>query len=284
MKVNKASLVNMLKRTQRFQNVGGRSVAQVNGCQLMPQVDDGEVRTLSLVRDGKTSLSSFSAALEEGEMHYSNPIPVPDIDVLLGVLASHGSTVSIRHDIPNNKILVSSGKKKTILTASMNGLVFPHSSDTITEWSSKSAQLGDKFQFADGLFKGYQMQDGSIHEPFLTLSVDGNELHEALRADNMNGQRLNRYRFSFSDEGLIIGVGEEMKGFTETKFDDFAMSTFDEEHWFAWDFEGGLENVLANVNGTVFLSFLDFREYGQGIRMVINMGQFGWVYQAGVLA
>lgn len=281
MQIKKAPLVNMLKRTQRYQNVGGRSIAQVSGCQLA--VADGQAYTLSLVRDGKTSISNFS--VEADESSSSSPIPVPDIDVLLGVLSNHGSTLTIKHNIPENKIVVSSGKKKTTLVASLNGLVFPHSSDTITEWSNKSKTLSDKFQWDDDEgFIGYKMGSGDTLSPFLKLELDANELHEALRADNINGQRLNRYRFSFSDEGLIIGVGEEMKGFTETKFNHFT-GEFTKDAWFQWDYEGGLENVLANVNGNAELYFLDFREYGQGISMLIKLpANMGWCYQAGVLA
>jgi len=293
MQVKKQQLVNMLKRTQRYQNVGGRSVPQVSGCQLA--VDGTQAYTLSLVRDGKTSLSNFAVELDSEQNINANPIPVPDIDVFLGVLANHGSTVSITHDAANNKILVKSGKKQTTLVASLNGLVFPHSSDTITEWSKKSNDLSKKFHWTlfnegDPVFIGYQMSNGDRLEPFIRMAIDANELHEALRADNINGQRLNRYKFTFDEKGLTVGVGEEMKGFTTTLFDgsgvpQIPQSTDDKESHFEWSYEGGLENVLANVNGDAILYFLDFREYGQGISMVIKLpAGMGWCYQAGILA
>lgn len=290
MQIKKQPLVNMLKRTQRYQNVGGRSVAQVSGCQL--SVDGGRAYTLSLVRDGKTSLSNFAVEADQTHNPKSYPIPVPDIDVLLGVLANHGSTLTITHDIPANKIVVSSGKKKTTLVASLNGLVFPHSQDTITEWSNKSNALSEKFHwtlFEEGnpTFLGYQMASGDRLEPFVRMSVDANELHEALRADNINGQRLNRYKFTYDEKGLTVGVGEEMKGFTTTLFDGAGIPNEDEhsDNHFEWSYEGGLENVLSNVNGDAILHFLDFREYGQGISMVIQLpAGMGWCYQAGILA
>ena len=50
-----------------------------------------------------------------------------------------------------------------------------------------------------------------------------------------------------------------------------------------WDFEGGLENVLAGLSGDILINILDFTKEGQGMRLVIDLNAHGFVYQAGVI-
>lgn len=271
MKIDTRLLTSLLKRTQRQQCVGGKPQNQVTACVL--RVSSDQAMTTSLVRDGKTSLSSF---IIPAEATNAVELPLPDIDRVLGVLSSHSSPVSIKHE--DDRLIFKSGKKTTRLTASFNGLAFPHSSDTVTAWQDKSLGLASRFEFDDKHFVGYRMADKSVRQPFFNWTVDANELFEALRCDNMNGQKLNRYTFATEKGKVRIGVGEEMKGFTYTDFDgDETVEAFE------WTFEGGLDNVLAGIGGNISIHFLDFREEKQGIRMVINLEERGWVYQAGVL-
>tara|TARA_Y100000004_G_C8609233_1_gene283979 strand:- start:191 stop:508 length:318 start_codon:yes stop_codon:yes gene_type:complete len=105
----------------------------------------------------------------------------------------------------------------------------------------------------------------------------------------MNGQKFNRYQIAFdsASKTFRVGVGTEIKGFTIVDFpcenDDFLTVRVDDAD-FDWNFNGGLENVLKGLGGNVVIHFLDFRKENQGIRMVIEMANAGWVYQAGVLA
>ena len=77
----------------------------------------------------------------------------------------------------------------------------------------------------------------------------------------------------------MLCVGAELKGQTET-----ILKSIDEMDDWSWTFEGGLDNVVANMTDTIILQFLDFREEKQGIRLVLWMnGCKSWVFQAGVV-
>lgn len=276
-KIDTRLLIGMLNRTKRVQCVGGKPQPQVTAC-VLSAIDD-ELSTTSLVRDGKTSLSVFSIPTEAMGRDRED-IPVPDIDRVLGVLGSHSSPVKIEYD--NNKLIFSSGKKKTRLTASLNGRAFPHSSETILEWGQKSDELCSKFVWKDG-FMHYSMANGKVREPSYRWQVDANELFEALRCDNMNGQKLNRYTVSIRDSIIRVGVGEELKGFTVVEFNNTKSDLDSQKFEMDWDFEGGLDNVLAGISGDIDIYILDFTAEKQGMRLVIDLGERGFVYQAGVI-
>tara|TARA_Y100000593_G_scaffold70958_1_gene130214 strand:+ start:30731 stop:31543 length:813 start_codon:yes stop_codon:yes gene_type:complete len=267
--VNGNELTKLLKATQRKQNINGKPISQVVSCVLV--VGKNTLSTTSLVRDGKTSLSHFSIPCES-----SGPagIPVPDIDRLLGVLKYHGNTVSLEHDQKQDKLRIVSGKKQTTLKTNMGALAYPNSRDTISDWADKSEKLAKKITP-----QGYVMGDGTTQKPMFTIMLNGTDLFEALRCDAMNGQKLNRYTFSVESKNLMLSVGSELKGATES-----FLGSVDVDDW-SWSFEGGLDNVVADITETVCLHFYDFREHNQGIRMVLwlNHGK-SWVYQAGVVA
>ena len=268
-RVNGNELAWLLKATQRKQNVNGKPISQVSSCVLV--VGKTELTTTSLVRDGKTSLSHFSIPCEsEGPAG----IPVPDIDRLLGVLNYHGNTVNLEYDQKNDKLRIISNKKQTTLKTNMNALAYPNSRDTISDWADKSDKLAKKITF-----DGYLMSDGTKRKPILSVSLHSTELFEALRCDNMNRQKLNRYTFSVENNCLMLCVGSELKGQTET-----ILKSIDKMDDWSWSFEGGLDNIVANMTDTVILQFLDFREEKQGIRLVLWMnGCKSWVFQAGVV-
>lgn len=281
MKIDTRLFTSLLRRTQRTQCIAGKPQAQVIAC--MVEVDGDMASTTSIVRDGKTSLSLFNAPAQLTHNNQPETLPIPDIDRVLGVLSSHSSPLHLDYDTSAKRLIFKSGKKTTRLIASMGGLAFPHSSDTLTAWGQKSKQLSESFLFdGEAGFVGYKMQTGSTRTPHYIAQLDANEMFEALRCDNMNGQKLNRYTFAIEGNLIRIGVGEEMKGLTYTDFtnsgDIDASNT-----QFEWTFEGGLENVLSGISGDILINFLDFRPEGQGIRMVIDLGERGFVYQAGVL-
>lgn len=276
MKIDTSTLANLLRRTQRQQCVGGKPQSQVTSCLL--EIGDTTVSTTSLVRDGKTSLSKFVAPILESKGG-DHAIPIPDIPRVLGVLGSHSSPLTI-HTQPG-KIVFKSGSKTTTLTASADGLAFPHSQETILDWGSKSQSLSQRFVFdeTNKNFVGYQMADGTVRKPIYEWTVNSNRMYEILRCDNMNGQKLNRYIISVDDAGITVSVGDELKGHTTDRID---IAQPDQKP-FEWAFEGGLENVFAGMGGNCIIHFLDFREEKQGIRMVLDFGDCGFVYQAGVL-
>ena len=199
-KVECNDLVRLLRLTQRKQTVNGSQHDQVVSCVL--RVSGENLTTTSLVKDGVTSASHFVIptmyAPEHSEMD-SIEVPVSDIDKLLGVLNLHGGTVRLYHNL--GKLVVKSGKKQTTLASSIDSRAFPHSPTPLNEWEDKSNLIIEKLGE-----KGYVLKDGTEREAFYHHEIDSNELYEALRCDNINGQKLNRYAFTLDDEGAFSVV------------------------------------------------------------------------------
>lgn len=266
--ISNIGLTRLLELTKRPQVVAGKPQAQVIACIL--EFKDDRCTTTSLVRDGKTSLSHFGIPAEGEPGH----IAIPDIDRLLGVLKFHGSDLTL--DDSDGKLRIKSGNKQTTIIADHAGLAFPHSQETIGEWFNKSIGLAEQID-QNG---SYRMRDGSERKAFITWQVNATELFEAFRCDTMNGQRLNRYKLSYADDVITVSTGDELKGLTTTSFE--IATSEDIEAWEA-TFEGGLENVLKNLDGEIRLHFIDFRPEGQGIRLILDAWGDGYVFQASVL-
>tara|TARA_Y100001963_G_scaffold31837_1_gene43915 strand:+ start:13240 stop:14088 length:849 start_codon:yes stop_codon:yes gene_type:complete len=276
-------LERLLMMTKRECNVMGKPKAQVIACILTPEEGTPKrVRTTSLVRDGKTSVASFSV---RGEI--DSPIVIPDIDRVLGVLKGYRGQISIEN--LDGKIRfkgVNGTKKQTTLTANLKGLAFPHSKETIGEWHDKSCERAKVIDYK----KGYTLKDGSLREFMAVLKVSKKSLHHALECDNINGQKLNRYTFAFDGEGLlIITTGKELKGETQTEIKvEYVGET--PPPAFSATYEGGLENILKycdksdKLRPNMWLNFLDFRPENQGIPLVMGIGLSDFVYQAPVVS
>ena len=266
MKVATAALERLLKTTKRNQFVNGKEQPQVVSCILN---SGGEtVQTTSIVRDGKTSVAKFSIV---GDGFPAN-VPVPDIDRLLGALKFHGQTVTLT--VADNKLVVKSGNKTTTMSANSDGRAFPNTHTTIGEWEKNSQEKAKAIHE-----NTYVLQSGEKKKPFFTYKMDAENLFDALRCDEMNGQRLNRYRFILEDTNFKVIVGDHLKGQTEILLDDEIVSNI------TWDasFEGGLEYVLKHYNGKVRLSFFDFTKVGQGYRLVLTFDNEDFLLQASVL-
>ena len=266
MKVNRAALECALRTTKRNQFISGKEHPQVVSC-ILRAVGD-RVTTTSIVKDGKTSVARFSFA---GDGFPIN-IPVPDIDRLLGALKYHG--VEVKLDANDDKLVVRSGKKQTTMSANSDGRAFPNTQTTIAEWESNSIERADSLSQ-----NGYKMSDGEVRKPFYAISMDAEELFDALRCDEMNGQRMNRYTFDLKDDILKVVVGDHLKGRTEIVLSDDALCDTD----FTATFEGGLEYVLKHYNCPIDLHFYDFTPEGQGYRLCIWFTEDDFVFQAGVL-
>ena len=283
MEIDNGALQRLLRLTTRPQIVAGKPQDQVIATIL--RFGEDACSTTSLVRDGKTSLSRFAVpATGEGE------IPVPDIHRMLGVLKYHGSTVKLSLD--SGKLRVKSGSKQTSLLSDLGGLAFPHSTDTIGEWEQKSSLLAKQVDPV-GI---YTLRSGEKREAFLSWGVNATELYESLRCDAMNNQKLNRFTFELeirnNDSSLMTTTtGDGLKGLTSDEWEvDGTNSTENhpypnnrEGDGFVAIFEGGIDSVLKEMDGLVTLSFIDFTAEKQGIRLVLDCGGSGWVYQASVL-
>ena len=265
MTVSNTGLARLLELTKRPQVVAGKPQSQVSACIL--EFKDERCTTTSLVRDGKTSLSHFSIPAQ-GTGH----IAIPDIDRLLGVLKFHSADLTLTVD--GSKLRIKSGSKQTTIISDEGGLAFPHSTETIGEWFNKSLALAGQID-QNG---AYTMRDGSKRESFFSWAINSTELFEAFRCDNMNGQKLNRYALSYADKVMTVKTGDELKGQTDITFDIES-----DAEAFEATFEGGLENVLKNLDGEIRLHFIDFRPEGQGIRLILDAWGDGYVFQASIL-
>jgi len=268
MEMENSGLSRLLKLTQRKQYVNGKPMSQVHGCIL--QATKGIVSTTSLVRDGVSSLSRFSAVCDD-ERTATNPqgeqiatIPILDIDKLLGILSMHSTSVTLRYDGGKGKLQIKSGKKQTTIVTGGEGRAFTNSPTTLNDWEENSRKRATQIRQT-----GYYMNPphDEVRKPFATWIIESNDLYEALRCDSINGQRLNRYTFTAKDKVLSVAVGAEIKGRTEIQLGNVSENEGD---WEA-TFEGGLDNVFVHYTGKVILDFLDFRPEGQGIRMIARL-------------
>jgi hypothetical protein len=267
MMLPRKALEQLLMATLREQNINGKSQDQVAGCVLI--LSEGKVGTTSIVKDGKTSLSRFS--FEVGK-HEDESIPVPDIRRMLGVLKHHDKDyVKLTHD--TGKVLVKSKNKQTTLTGGLDAKAFANSQYTLDEWSKQALKRAE--QIIDG--KTYMTLDKQVIPPFFTAEVDANELYSALQCDGMNGQKLNRYKFSIKNNQFFVTVGGAFKGLTEVHLGDYTMDDFEAVY------EGGLENIAKHYSTKIKLRFFNFKDYGQGIRLLLAMENGDWVFQSGVL-
>ena len=264
-KVSTAALERLLKTTKRNQFVNGKEQPQVVSCILRSEGD--KVQTTSIVRDGKTSVGQFSI-MGDG---FNATVPVPDIDRLLGALKFHGQEVNL--DVAENKLVVKSKNKTTTMSANSDGRAFPNTHTTIGEWEKNSLERAKSVHE-----NTYVLSDGTRVSPFFTYSIDAENLFDALRCDEMNGQRLNRYRFILEDDDFKVVVGDHLKGQTEILLDNEVMSAPMDA-----SFEGGLEYVLKQYNGKVKISFFDFTGQAQGYRLLIRFANDDFLLQASVL-
>ena len=268
MKVGRKALEALLAATRREQSINGKVQPQVSSTVI--RYEDDIVSTTNIVKDGKTSLSRFSFKQEKAATD-SSAVPIPDIERMLGVLKYHGDMVTLT--FADGKVRVKSKNKQTTLTGGFDAKSYANSQHNLTQAADQAVQRSG--QIKDNV---YHLQDGGTVTPFYTVSLPSKEVYDAVRCDGINGQKLNRYKFASDGSTLTVSVGDVFKGMTTTTLvDDYAGRDFEAV------FEGGLENIFKHYSGDVKLSFLDFTEYGQGIRLIINFGNGDFVFQAGVL-
>tara|TARA_R110000824_G_scaffold118778_1_gene271145 strand:- start:652 stop:1458 length:807 start_codon:yes stop_codon:yes gene_type:complete len=268
MKVPRDLLLQLLAVTKREQSINGKAQPQVTGCIL--SLGDKRLSTTGVVKDGKTSLSRFSFTCDDDT---ESMVPVPDIDRLIGVLKYHGDIVKLTYNKETSKVLVKSNNKQTTLVGGLAAKAFSNSQQSLVEWHKSSVERA--LQIKGNV---YHMADGKTRSPFATIKLSSDVLHDALKCDAVNGQKLNRYTFNLTNGDLLVTVGDHFKGLTETTVDT-GYSNDD----FTAIFEGGLENIVRYYKGDVSLAFLDFTSEGQGTRLIMSFDNGDWVFQAGVL-
>jgi len=258
------SLVWLLQLSQRRQNVAGKVTPQVHS--LMMRAAGGRLTACSLVKDGLSSLTLLSIPSSG-----TGDFAISDIESFLGALKYHGNGINL--EIGENKVAIRSGNKQTTLTSSDKALAFPHTSSNVSEWEAKSVLLATKISF--GTEVSYRMNDGSIRYPFASwIGIDTTTLYEAFRCDGMNAQKFNLYTVSSDERGLCVEVGKKLKGKTITQVDTLIQTAFEA------NYQGGLEYVFKELTGTADIHFIDFTPEGQGMRMLITLGDGDFIFQA----
>ena len=283
MKIECNNLVTLLQRTQRKQVVAGSLQDQVVACII--RVDGARATTCSLVKDGVTSVSLFSAPCIEGSV---GAFPVSNISDLLGILKQHGNTVTLTYDKAAGKLKVKSGKKQTTITSNDNCRAFLHTPTLLDDWEKQSIIRVAKFHVGAPDFGSYELKDGSRRAPMATFKIDANDLYEALRCDSINGQKMNKYTLSWDKPNFTFtaSVGEYTKGRTTTTIDCKLMEGgggLGPLESFSATYGGGLDNVLKTINGRIGISFLDFRNEGQGIPIVLILNNGDFIFQSQIL-
>ncbi len=277
--VKRDSLEILLNRVKRPQNIGGKPQDQVHSCIL--RLSDGRMSVTSLVKDGVSSVSRFSCEAV-GENGVYGTYFVSDINTLLGVLKYHGTDLSLDAHQPD-KLRVKSSNKQTTLASSGEALAYPHSPKTLADWESQSVKVASSLKRKGETGNWYyEMRDGNKNHATHTFSVSATQLFEALRCDSMNGQKINRYTFHVDGdkETLQVEVGKSLKG--RTKSDLACEGQFRNYSSFDATFEGGLEQLMSTVGGSVGLSFFDFSKEGQGRKLLIDFGNKDFVFQSAI--
>jgi len=280
-KMSKTNLLRLLNSVRRKQYVGGKPFDQVESCVIF--IQNGYAKTTSLVKDGKTSLSRFVVEVDDAEDDLY--IVVPDIDRLVGVLSAHNENLTLKVNL--DKLVVKSSNKQTTLLANDDSLAYAHSDKSVVEWSQMSEERAESLVTPEDFRSPaiYKLGDGSERSSFTAFYPTADELYEALRCDSLNAQKLNRYKFTVTQDNkhdIKISVGDFLKGKTVTSL-EIPESPID----FEVVFEGGLEFVLQQWLGfdeKCKVHFFDFRPEGQGIRALFTLPDGrSWVFQAGVL-
>lgn len=261
-KVDRSVLVELLKQTQRIAVVNGKQFPQVESTVL--DSSNYHLYTTAIVRDGITSIARFRSQ-GKTENERSDLVPVSNIGQLLGALKAHSGAVVLSHD--NDRLRIRSGSKQTTLVSSGQAKAFAHSQKTVNEWAEDSRKRFDsalsQVQFQVMGEARYIMQDGTQIAPSAECTIEASELHDALIAGGINGQKVERVLLHFIPEecSLKVTVGDDLKGGKTATGIDTITSTGDRH--FAASVGGGLAFCLP-TKGTLRLRFFDFSAYDAG--------------------
>jgi hypothetical protein len=260
--ISKNNLITLLKRTQRMATINGKSIPQVKGAII--GIENDEISTFSIVRDGTSSIACFCADIEIGSGE-GESIPVSDISLLIGALSKHSGEVKLT--FADNKLKIKSAHKQTTLQSSADAQAFSHTKKTIAEWAADS-----EMRYRHTILSNpshYTLKNGEKVEKAFSAIVDSAHLFNAIESGSMNGQKVEHYNFSAKNNVLSLEVGAEGKGKTQTR-----LHTNVEGDLPASVIGGGLDNVLRTVDGEVDLDFFDLTPYGGGmsLRLSFNGG------------
>ena len=304
----------LLKRAQRKAVVGGKISPLVSSCILQIHQHSGLVSITSLVKDGVSSIASFST--EVSSIYHKRAIsiiPVASMENLLGILKHHGKDITLRYFLHNygpnasmGRITITSGNKETKLITAGGALATSSSPDTIEKWFDRSLEISKKiiingkgYPSNIGTEKGwdalspakYLLANGVEKEAFAFFdNIDTTTLFEALRCDGINSKKLGRYTFwvnAATQKGMDLEIitGKSLNGQTKTRIYGIESGKVP-KHLKKCTFEGGLEELMKLSSGNCSLSFFEFTErknaagqYG----LIIDFGNANWVFLTSVV-
>tara|TARA_R100000329_G_scaffold142144_1_gene125381 strand:+ start:2720 stop:3565 length:846 start_codon:yes stop_codon:yes gene_type:complete len=256
-------LVNLLQQTERKATIAGQTGPQVYGVKLTPSEDQG-LSTTWIVKDGISSVSHFAVPLHD-DNDSMEPIFIPDITRVLGILKYHGGKMKIT--ATDEKVVFKSNNKQTTIQSTPRALAFPNSRDSLLSWAEKSEMLAAKINNVPIDNPTYVTAEGELYPPMLRIQVDAVDLFEAFRCAGINNQDPDVFVFNVDDNGnLKIRVGNDLKGATESSI---AIDSFVGNGGFECAYNGGFNEIFKYVNGPVWLSFFDFRSKNQGIGLLM---------------
>lgn len=272
-KLNGNDLTKLLEIVKRKQTVNGKAQAQGESCILM--WEDGVASITTVTRD-MGGLTHVQCNIDAGDSSPSGMIPITDIDTFLGALKYHAPALTLSFDLTSSKIKLKSSNKQTTLSGSTDALAFSHSTDTLMDFRQKSVSFSEKIDVEN---MTYKTNNGQVIPVVFQYETTANHMFEALRCDEMNGQKLNSYTFNNGSEGFYVTVGGLFKGQTEVQLSEPIQDTPDWE----WEFGGGLSELFKHFDGECKIGLFDFTAQGQGMRMLIDFGNGCWALQAGLL-
>jgi hypothetical protein len=256
--IDTADLTNLLKRTQRMANINGKTIPQVEGTILY--IENDEVRTCAIVRDGVSSISSFSADIET--TIEKDWIAVSNISSLLGALAHHKAK-QVKLQYNDNKLVLKSAGKQTTILSSPENPAFAHTKNTLMQWSQDSKE---RFLHSVGAGAKYTLRNGEEVDACCEVLVNSDDLRSAIESGSMNGQKIQDYTFYVEDGRFCVEIGAESKGKTKTVLAEGVAETLEPSK-----IAGGLDNILRTVkNESVSLKFFDLTPYGGGMSLMLS--------------
>jgi hypothetical protein len=274
------ALVLLLQKTKRPSHTGTSVTDQVVSCALIPNIKEQTISTISLVKDGVSSLSKFSCSAEITKDDY---FYIPSIARVLGILKFHGGKITITQTVDSLKF--KSNNKQTTIKTSQDCKVFAQSPLTLKQWTEKSIEKFSSFQKIGNAYN-YVTKDGSKITPMFACKINGIDLFEAFRCGSINGQNAEVVEFVpliHNIPKLLVISGSDLHGSTTSEIDveiDVAWSS--QYDAFNLKYKGGLFHLFKNINEKVTLMFFDFTKYGQGTGLLM-VTDHDIIFQASIL-
>lgn len=265
---NNKKLQDLLKASRRFSYINGSKQPQCHACVIVCDQNSDKATIFSTVKDGVTSVHELKMECEAGGFVR---FVIADISYMLGILKTHGDTVSIVSLNDNTKLLITSDNRSTSLMSSSLCRAYPSSRQTALQQWQKAKDLLGKITIP---MRSYRDSNGKLHTPSLTTDLDRDKLVDAFNTSNINGQSVATYTLHNSHNKTVLTSGTTLKGKTSTTLMDFAFP-------YSIDFGGGLGEVLNYFNDVIILSIFDLRDYGGNFILLFTDGS-NVVMQVGV--